>query len=128
MGIFVKRSIPLLAGILGTLKLGAAYVPQDARISPLTKMEYIARTANTKVILTLSSLRHLVPQLDGHIYLNLDEILAAESDNLPMAPCTQVTGDRTCFVIFTSGTTGKPKGVRVTHSNVCNILLTSVVL
>ena len=126
VGLFVKRSIPMLAGILGTLKLGAAYVPQDARISPASQMEYIARTANTKVILTLSSLRHLVPQLDGRVCLNLDEIVAEENDNvLFINPPLQVTRDSLCFVLFTSGTTGKPKGVRVTHGNVCNILLTS---
>lgn len=126
VGLFVKRSIPMLAGILGTLKLGAAYVPQDAGMSPPSQMEYIARTANTKVILTLCSWRHKVPQLDGHVCLNLDEILAEENDDvLSIDPPPQVTRDSICFVLFTSGTTGKPKGVRVTHGNVCNILLTS---
>lgn len=124
VGVFVKRSIPMLMGILGTLKVGAAYVPQDARISPPSQMEYVARTANTKVILTLSSLRHLIPQIDGQICLNLDEIFAAKgNENSFKNPATKVTGNMLCFVLFTSGTTGNPKGVKVTHSNVCNIIL-----
>ena len=124
VGVFVKRSIPMLAGILGTLKVGAAYVPQDARISPLSQMEYVARTADTKVVLTLSSLRHLVPQIDGQICLNLDDIFAAKSNRTFFNnPAPKVSGDMLCFVLFTSGTTGKPKGVKVTHSNVCNIIL-----
>ena len=40
-------------------------------------------------------------------------------------PETAVSPNDTCFIIFTSGTTGKPNGVQVTHGNVGNILLTA---
>lgn len=124
VGLFIKRSIPMLAGILGTLKIGAAYVPQDAGTSPRARLEYIAQTANTKVILTLSSLRHLMPQIDGYVCLSLEEILAEQNNVSLPNPQMRVTGTHPCFVIFTSGTTGKPRGVSITHRNVCNILLT----
>ncbi|MEM7347610.1 MAG: AMP-binding protein, partial [Chloroflexota bacterium] len=42
----------------------------------------------------------------------------------PFTPNTEISPDNRCFILFTSGTTGKPNGVQVTHRNVCNILLT----
>jgi len=41
VSLFIQRSIPMLVGILATLKAGAAYVPQDARIAPEEQMRYV---------------------------------------------------------------------------------------
>ncbi|MFJ4691571.1 amino acid adenylation domain-containing protein [Streptomyces sp. NPDC088766] len=119
VGLFVRRSIPMLVGLLGILKAGAAYVPQDIGLAPPAQLTHVVRTARTRIVLTAAEHAHRVPLPDGHRLLRLDE-------PLPYAPAprVRVTGDDGCYVLFTSGTTGRPNGVKVTHRNVANLLLT----
>ncbi len=129
VSLFVKRSIPMLVGILAALKVGAAYVPQDVGVVPEPHMRHVIKVASTKVILTLSRFQHLVPVPEGHICIAIDEVMetpfAPDADHLAtFTPQTEVKPDNRCFILFTSGTTGNPNGVQVTHGNVCNILLT----
>ncbi|MCG8351275.1 MAG: amino acid adenylation domain-containing protein [Chloroflexales bacterium] len=128
VALFVQRSIPMLVGILAALKVGAAYVPQHVGVAPQAQLAHIINTASTKVILTLSWLRHLVPASEGHICIAIDEFMQEakyqESSYAALfAPQTPISRHDRCFILFTSGTTGMPNGVQVTHGNVCNILL-----
>ncbi|MFI7410270.1 amino acid adenylation domain-containing protein [Streptomyces sp. NPDC049627] len=120
VGLFVRRSIPMLVGLLGILKAGAAYVPQDIGLAPGNQLAHVIRTARTRVVLTAAEHAHRVPLPDGHLMITLDA-------PQPYAPGPRVpTGpDDGCYVLFTSGTTGRPNGVKVTHRNVANILLTA---
>ncbi|GAB3502461.1 amino acid adenylation domain-containing protein [Amycolatopsis cihanbeyliensis] len=126
VGLFLRRGIPMLTGILGTLKAGAGYVPQDVRIATEPQLRHIIATAGTRVILTLSDLADRIPAPEGHTCLTLDTLPdppagpAPEEDFPPPEPGR---AEDTCYVLFTSGTTGNPNGVRITHGNVCNILL-----
>ena len=120
VGLFVRRSIPMVVGILGVLKAGAAYVPQDVRITPPGHLAHIVRTARTRVILTLSEFERRIPAADDQVVLALDALPAGPAS--PASPGSRPGGD-TAVVIFTSGTTGRPNGVAVTHANLCNILL-----
>ncbi len=129
VALFLKRSIPMIVGIMATLKVGAAYVPQDVGVAPETQLHHVMEAASTKVILTLAKFKHLVPVPEGHICLAIDEIMETpfEQDAAEIArfePDAEINRDNRCFILFTSGTTGNPNGVQVTHGNVCNILLT----
>jgi amino acid adenylation domain-containing protein len=128
VGLFVQRSIPMLVGILAILKAEATYVPQDPRISPAQSLLHVMKTAQTKVILTLKELKPFVPVLDNHSYIEIDaDADAAPQDIAAILPVLKSDGrsNQVCFVLFTSGTTGFPNGVQVTHRNLCNIILTS---
>lgn len=127
VGLFVQRSIPMVIGILAILKVGAAYVPQHIGVAPESQLRHIATVAETKVILTLNKFKDLVPVPSGHVCLVIDKILAEmpRSINPNFKPIKKPNGETTSFIIFTSGTTGPPNGVQVTHKNVCNILLSS---
>jgi amino acid adenylation domain-containing protein len=126
VGLFVRRSIPMLVGLLGTLKAGAAYVPQDIGLAPVAQLRHVIRTAGTRVVLTQSEHTLRVPLPDtGHRLITLDDDdLANLSTQGRVRLERPLRPDDGCYVLFTSGTTGKPNGVKVTHRNVANILLT----
>ena len=126
MALFVRRSIPMLVGILAVLKVGAAYVPQDVGIAPEAQLRHIIHAASTRVILTLSEVADRVPVPEGHVRIAIDDVMAELFDRPynRFEPAGPVGQDDGCYVLFTSGTTGPPNGVTVTHRNVCNILLT----
>ena len=129
VALFLQRSIPMIVGIMATLKVGAAYVPQHVGVAPEAHLRYVLDVAKIDVILTLSHLQDQVPVENGRILIPIDEFMQqpfSEADAYlkPFVPETAVTKDNTCFIIFTSGTTGNPNGVQVTHGNVANLLLT----
>lgn len=128
VGIFLQRSIPMIVGIMGALKAGASYVPQHVGVATESHLEYVLEAAQIDVILTLSHLRDQVPANDDHVCIDLDELIeepmAEGAYETAFTPEVEISPDNTCYIIFTSGTTGKPNGVQVTHRNVCNVLLT----
>jgi D-alanine--poly(phosphoribitol) ligase subunit 1 len=122
VALFVRRSIPMVLGMLAALKAGAAYVPADVGIAPYSQLCHIASVTRTKVILTLSGVQELIPA--GYPRITVDTVLAEPFDGVHGKLRSAGTPDDGCYVLFTSGTTGRPNGVTVTHRNVCNILLT----
>ncbi len=120
VGLFLNRSIELVVGILGVLRTGAAYVPQDVRIVPDVQLQFIAKKANIKIIL---SKKEFADKLSFHTKTKyLDELDYTNNKEHVFI----LQGKQTnCFILFTSGTTGMPNGVRITHGNVCNILLSA---
>jgi len=131
VALFLRRSIPLVVGQLATLKLGAAYVPQHVGVAPESQLRYVLDTTAATVILTLSDLADQIPVGEGETIIELDRFLADQAsladgqfldhdlDRVPVEP------DDRCFILFSSGTTGNPNGVQVTHRNVGNVLLTA---
>lgn len=146
VGLFVQRSIDMVIGIVATLKLGAAYVPQCAGIAPTEQIRQVMLSAGIDVVLCTRRWRDALPRVrrtrpitptrhdegdadDGLTrFVVIDERSAQPvsgppwSDALDTAP--KVSPDDLCFVLFTSGTTGRPNGVMVTHANACNIIAT----
>ncbi len=125
VALFLRRSIPMVVGILGVLKVGAAYVPQDVRVAPEAQLRHIIDVTRSQVILTTSDSASRVPVPAGHTLLAIDELMAdAPAAAGVFQPQRAVGRNDRCFVLFTSGTTGHPNGVQVTHGNLTNILLT----
>lgn len=134
VGLFLRRSTSMVVGIFATLKVGAAYVPQDARIVPTSQLGHVAAVTGMRVILTVSDLHDRMPSSasDPLTIINVDEVLAEadasdadETRNVEyLVPAVHGDPQDACFILFTSGTTGQPNGVEVTHENVCNLILT----
>jgi D-alanine--poly(phosphoribitol) ligase subunit 1 len=123
VAVFVRRGIPMLVGILGVLKAGAAYVPQDAGLAPAAHLRHVIDAAATRVILTTSGVADRVPVPAGHHLIAIDALMSQRFDGFH--PRRRAEPGENCYVLFTSGTTGRANGVAVTHRNVCNLLLTA---
>ena len=130
VALFLKRSIPMVVAILACLKVGASYVPQHVGVAPKSQLSYILKVTQAKVIITLSDVQHLLPRAENCHCLCVDSLLAEFPDRNPskvknIQMRNNINQSDVCFILFTSGTTGVPNGVKVTHRNLCNILLTA---
>jgi amino acid adenylation domain-containing protein len=122
IGICQERSFDLIVSILATLKTGAAYVPIDPTV-PASRIALIVQTAQPVLTLTHEATYRLFS--DKLAILNLDSIKKL----VLKQPAANVLINRTkmnlAYIIFTSGTTGVPNGVRVSHSNLSNLICAS---
>lgn len=99
VGIVMSHGIEMIAGMLAVLKSGAAYVPAEPSL-PQERIEYMMRTAGVEFIITDDYCRDL----------------PVDASHLP----DRSTPDGTAYILYTSGTSGRPKGVVVGNHSVVN--------
>lgn len=116
VGIHLERSTDMVAGLLGILKCGAAYVPMDPAF-PAERLAFMVEDAHMPLILSQTSLHRELPASSAKVLLT-DEITG---DPLNFTP-VDIAATDLAYVIFTSGSTGRPKGVRIPHRAVVNFL------
>ncbi len=121
VAICAERGLEMIAGLLGILKAGAAYVPLDPSY-PAERLQYMLQDAAPQVLLTQGSVRERIPPTSAAVIV-LDEEWGAIAEQPATNPPRQGLGpDPLAYVIYTSGSTGEPKGVMVEHASVVNLL------
>ena len=137
VGLYLNKSIPAVAAIFGILKAGAVYVPLDPD-SPLERTRYIIANCNiqsivvdeTKLVKLLKN-RDLFPGIRTVINVApLQPSLPAIPDSWRILDRQQIerqpesfpsvesfSEDHLAYILYTSGSTGQPKGVMLTHQN-----------
>lgn len=99
VGIVMHHGAEQIAAMLAVLKSGAAYVPAEPTL-PQERIDYMMQTAGVRLIITDNYCRHMEPSAKE-----------LEDRSRP---------DGAAYVLYTSGTTGKPKGVVVENHSVVN--------
>ena len=119
----LDRSLEMVIGILAVLKAGGAYVPIDPNY-PQERIEWMLEDTGTVIVLSLNSqaedLRDKLPS-EKVMYIDLSEFFyrSEEHRNLPVTS----KPEDLAYVLYTSGTTGKPKGVMIEHFSLCNRIM-----
>lgn len=120
VGVMLDRTPEMLGALLGTLKVGAAYLPLDPEY-PVSRIAFMLEDSSTRCVLTTSTLVDNLPSSQFETIL-LDVSLADEQRGGPEPARASGTANDLAYVIYTSGSTGRPKGVEITHGALCNFL------
>ncbi|ORB13007.1 non-ribosomal peptide synthetase, partial [Mycolicibacterium moriokaense] len=117
VAIVLPRSDDAIVGMIAVLKTGAAYLPIDP-VHPDARIKFMLGDAGPIAVLTTAELRSRLDGFDGAVIAVDDPRLDAQPPGRLPAPAP----DDIAYLMYTSGTTGTPKGVAVTHHNVIQLL------
>src|SRR5918997_2990254 len=120
VGILLHRSVDTYVTLLAVTKTEATFVPIDPE-APADRLQYIAEDSSLSLLVTHTSFAASCVALpcEG---LYLDELgpeLAVQSSS---RPGIESDGDPVCYIIYTSGSSGRPKGVEINQSSICNFI------
>ncbi|MCF6285992.1 MAG: amino acid adenylation domain-containing protein, partial [Candidatus Hydrogenedentes bacterium] len=118
---YLERSVTQIVVLLAILKAGAAYVPLD-RAAPKERLKLMLNDTGSRFLFTSASLVGQLPE-DCEGITRIDEILP-EVNELPTDNLdnVEVGAENLAYVMYTSGSTGIPKGVCVEHRNIVRLV------
>lgn len=125
VGIALERSLAQMVGILAILKAGGAYLPVDLAY-PAARVAYMLENGGVSLVLTQTDRLDELPAASARrLCLDaLDPVLEQEYAEVRHSsdPRIEMEAENLLYVLYTSGSTGQPKGVAMPHRPLCNLI------
>ncbi|KDM92405.1 amino acid adenylation domain-containing protein [Photobacterium galatheae] len=116
--IIAQRTPNFIIGMMAVIKAGASYIPIDAAY-PKRRIQEILHQINARVVLTTDLFSDLNVEINPDCLVNIE---TAKHMMVPGHGNGNISPDDLAYLIFTSGTTGNPKGVMIPHSALQNLV------
>ncbi|WP_082577812.1 non-ribosomal peptide synthetase [Flavobacterium sp. Root186] len=124
IAVSVSRSPELLYTLLAIMQCGAAYLPLDPEY-PKARLEFMLTDSGAKVLLTSKTLFASLPSWPLTLFIEDAMESLNHYDASPLSSI--VSPDNIAYILYTSGSTGNPKGVPITHKNLVNLLFSMAI-
>ncbi len=116
----LDRSVDMLVAVLGIWKAGGVYVPLDP-MQPKRRLVFMIKDAQTHLVLSHRRLEPLLAE-QGTDLLYLDSERERIDEESTDNPESNVLPGNLAYIVYTSGSTGQPKGTMIEHRSVVNLL------